>query len=188
MRTRDQDKQQRVKDAVVQLVLREGIDGASVAKIAKEAGVSPATIYVYYSNKEQMLAEVFKEYSHFSFEYLRRLIDQRMAGPELVETIVRGYFAFNVEHEEVFSFVEQCSRCPALAEHVCEQECTCDILDLIHARQACGEVRRCSDANLTALLFAPVRHLAMSRHMLGGQVDEHLAELVRLLQDLLVVA
>ena len=37
MRTRDYDKQQRIKEAMVHLILREGINGASVAKIAREA-------------------------------------------------------------------------------------------------------------------------------------------------------
>ena len=45
MRTRDYEQQQRIKEAMVRLILREGINGASVAKIAREAGVSPATIY-----------------------------------------------------------------------------------------------------------------------------------------------
>ena len=70
MRTRDFDKQQRIKEAIVTVFLREGINGASISKIAQEASVSPATIYVYYSNKEEMLAEVFKEYSHQSYYYL----------------------------------------------------------------------------------------------------------------------
>ena len=36
------------------LILREGINGASVYKIAREAGVSPATIYIYYASKEEI--------------------------------------------------------------------------------------------------------------------------------------
>lgn len=62
MRLRDEDKQRRIKEAMVNLILREGIDGTSMSKIAKEAGVSAATIYVYYESKEEMLAEVFREY------------------------------------------------------------------------------------------------------------------------------
>ena len=50
MRTRDYDKQQRIKEAMIRLILREGINGASVAKIAREAGVSPATFYIYYDS------------------------------------------------------------------------------------------------------------------------------------------
>ena len=60
MRIKDESKQQRIKEAMVRLILREGIDGTSVSKIAREAGVSPATIYVYYDSKEEMLAEVFR--------------------------------------------------------------------------------------------------------------------------------
>ena len=44
MRTRDYDKQARIKEAMIDLILKEGINGASVAKIAKKANVSPATI------------------------------------------------------------------------------------------------------------------------------------------------
>ena len=60
MRTRDYDKQQRIKEAMIRLILREGINGASVAKIAREAGVSPATIYIYYESKEDMLSAAFR--------------------------------------------------------------------------------------------------------------------------------
>ena len=61
MRNRDLEKQQRIKRATVELILREGIAGASVSKIAKRAGVSAATIYVYYNSKEAMLSEVYSE-------------------------------------------------------------------------------------------------------------------------------
>ena len=47
MRNKDFDKQNRIKEAMIQLILRDGIDGVSMSKIAKEVGVSPATIYVY---------------------------------------------------------------------------------------------------------------------------------------------
>ena len=89
MRVRDQDKQQRIKEAMVRLFLREGIDGTSISKIAKEACVSPATIYVYYDSKEEMLAEVFREYSRQPYQYLMRRVRPDMSGDELIETIVR---------------------------------------------------------------------------------------------------
>lgn len=60
MRTRDYEKQERIKEAMVRLILREGINGASVAKIAREAGVSPATIYIYYDSKEALLSAAFR--------------------------------------------------------------------------------------------------------------------------------
>ena len=118
---KDENKQQRIKEAMVRLILRDGIDGISVAKIAREAGVSPATIYVYYDSKEEMLAEVCREYSTAPYRYLMQRVSADMDGSTLIETIVRGCYSFSREHEEIFSFVEQCSRCPTLSERVSEE-------------------------------------------------------------------
>ena len=186
MRLRGEDKQRRIKEAMVNLILREGIDGASMSKIAKEAGVSAATIYVYYNSKEEMLAEVFKEYSRRPYQYMMSRISRDMNGRQLIDTLVRGCYAFSVEHEDVFSFVEQCSRCPTLCERVCEEDCSCDVLDLIHDYQESGAMKRYSDWNMGAALFAPVRFLAMNRRTLEPNSEQHLDELVQMLQDLLL--
>ena len=186
MRTRDFDKQRRIKDAMIRLILRDGINGASVAKIAQEAGVSPATIYVYYSSKEEMLSAVYQECSHQSYRFLRRRIAEDMQASELIEQIVRGYFDYTVEHEEVFSFVEQCSRCPTISEDVSEKDCCCEIFELIHACQRRGEVRPYSDSNIAAVLFPPVRFIARNRQYLDESPDKQLTELVRMLQSMLL--
>lgn len=186
MRCKDADKQQRIKNAIVSLILKEGIDGTSVSKIAREAGVSPATIYVYYNSKDDMLSEVFDECARLSYQYLSRGLNSAMSGAELIDAIVRGYYDFSTEHEEIFSFVEQCSRCPTLSEKVCEQECSCGVLDYIHQSQQRGEMKRYSDWSMGAMLFAPVRFLAQNRRSLDGKSDELLSELVGMLQSLLL--
>ena len=186
VRLRDEDKQRRIKEAMVNLILREGIEGTSVSKIAREAGVSAATIYVYYDSKEEMLAEIFREYSRQPYQYILQRVRPEMDGNELIETLVRGCYAFSTEHEEVFSFVEQCSRCPTLSERVCEEDCSCDVLDLIHRYQEMGAMRQCSDWNMGAMLFAPVRWLAMNRRTLQPDPDRYLDELVRMLQEMLL--
>ena len=185
MRTRDEEKQQRIKEAIVRLILREGINGASISKIAHEAGVSPATIYVYYSSKEDMLASVYRECSSQSYRYLGRKIAAGMDAAQLIDTIVRGFYEYTVEHEEVFSFVEQCSHCPTLSPIVSEKDCCREIFSLLHARQDSGEIRSFSDASLAAVLFSPVRYLAMNRNLLES-TEKELSELVRMMQILLI--
>ena len=186
MRARDFDKQQRIKEAMVSIILRDGINGASIAKIAKEAEVSPATIYVYYSNKEEMLSEVFKEYSSQSYTYLMNRIQPGMSGKALIESIVRGYFSYTVDHEEVFSFVEQCSRCPTLSSNVSEEECCCEIFERIHAYQLRGEMRPFSDLGLSAVLFAPIRFLALKQGACQEDTGAALSEFIAMMQHLLL--
>ena len=61
MRLRDENKKAATFNATIKLVNEIGFASASVAKIAKEANVSPATIYIYYKNKEDLLVSTFVE-------------------------------------------------------------------------------------------------------------------------------
>ena len=186
MRNKDFEKQNRIKEAMIQLILQEGIDGTSMSKIAKRAGVSPATIYVYYESKEDMLSEVFREYARKSYDYLMERIHPAMDAGELIEAIVKSCYHFSVEHEEIFSFVEQYSRRPALSGGFSEKECSSDILDLIHEYQTRGTIRSFSDLSISAVLFAPVRFLVLNRQWVEKDEDVLLDELVRMLQHMLL--
>ena len=62
MRKRDDEKEKSIKAAVVKLTLEEGFHGTSISKIAKAAGVSPATVYTYFDSKEIMLQVIYREY------------------------------------------------------------------------------------------------------------------------------
>ena len=109
-----------------------------------------------------------------------------MNAKELIEAIVKGYYSFSVEYKEIFSFVEQCSRCPTLADGFSEKECSCNILDLLHEYQMRGTIRPFSDLNISAVLFAPVRFLALNRQWLEREEDVLLDELVCMLQRMLL--
>lgn len=185
MRTRDLDKQQRIKEAMIDLILKEGINGASVAKIAKRANVSPATIYVYYENKEDMLAEVFGECAHRSYAYISENLDEKMSGRRFIESLIRAAYRFALENEEVYSFVEQCSSCPTLSEAVAHSDYSVKVFDMIHAYQKKGVIKSYSDQNVAAVLFAPVRFMTMNRSSFNDP-EKQLSELVEMMQDLLL--
>ena len=61
MRTKDDEKEAALFEATVKLVNETGFASSSVSKIAREAGVSPATIYVYHKNKEDLLVSTYIE-------------------------------------------------------------------------------------------------------------------------------
>ena len=58
---KDEDKQAALFEATVKTVNEMGLVAASVSKIAREARVSPATLYVYYDNKEDLLVSTYIE-------------------------------------------------------------------------------------------------------------------------------
>lgn len=61
MNNMKEDKKAKIKQAVYQLVAKEGLIGISMSKIAKQAGVVPSNIYVYYENKTDLLSSIYRE-------------------------------------------------------------------------------------------------------------------------------
>ncbi len=61
MRTRDESKETSIKAKAMEMIVAEGFDGLSMQKLAKAAGVSPATIYIYWKNREDLLSQLFHE-------------------------------------------------------------------------------------------------------------------------------
>ena len=183
MRCKDTNKQQRIKEAVVQLILREGLSGLSMNKIAKEAGVSPATIYIYYENKEQMLADIFRDYANRAYDYLFLQLRSDMGGAELIDTLIRGYADYIVNYPEEFGFVEQCSKCPTLAGECSEEDGVCRIFALLHRYQQEHILKPFCDMNIAAVLFYPVRFVAMDS---SSMRQERLDELIHMMQELLL--
>ena len=59
MRYKDEQKQDAIIQATIQLVNEIGFAASSVSKIAKQANVSPATLYIYYTNKEDLLVSTY---------------------------------------------------------------------------------------------------------------------------------
>lgn len=121
MRRKDDEKEQRIRKSVITLTLKEGFNGTSIAKIAKMAGVSPATVYIYYENKEDMLQDIYLRYSEEVFDYLLSGIRCDMDPAQLIETLIRRYYSYMTHHPEAFCFVEQFSACPSMAS-----KCSCE--------------------------------------------------------------
>ena len=59
MRLRDIKKYNAIVKTSIRLVNKLGFSGISIAKIAKEAEVSPATIYIYFENKEDLFTKLY---------------------------------------------------------------------------------------------------------------------------------
>lgn len=72
MRVRDDSKIQAIREKAVDMMVKEGLDGFSMQKLAKAANVSPATLYIYYKDREDLIlrlwSESFKEMAEASLK------------------------------------------------------------------------------------------------------------------------
>ncbi len=61
MRNRDDRKEKIIREKALEMIVQEGFDGFSMQKLAKAAGVSPATLYVYFKDREDLILQICAE-------------------------------------------------------------------------------------------------------------------------------
>lgn len=187
MRRKDDDKEKNIKEAVVKLILQEGFHGTSISKIAKLAGVSPATVYIYYENKEIMLHEIYKEYSEDLFDYVLEQVDEKKQSQCLIEDLIRSYYQYICDYSEIYHFVDQFSNCPSLLAGCTAFDSERQINQFLLELKQQKLIRNYSNDVLIAVMFYPVKAIAMDAYKSKQEKELLLDEFITMIQSAIVV-
>ncbi len=112
MRTKDDKKITALFEATVKLVNEIGFTSSSVSKIAKEAKVSPATIYVYYENKEELLASTYVEIKRNLSTFVMQDFDDTLPVRDILQKIWFNIFRFALKYPDYIRYTDQFSNSP----------------------------------------------------------------------------
>jgi TetR/AcrR family transcriptional repressor of multidrug resistance operon len=61
MRNRDTEKEKLVKEKAIDFLATKGFEGFTVNKLAKICGISIATLYIYYKDKDDLIVQIARE-------------------------------------------------------------------------------------------------------------------------------
>lgn len=106
MRTRNTDKEQLVKQKAMELVVKRGLDGFSMNKLAKECGISVATLYIYYKDKDDLITAIGMEEGNRMTEYTLRDFDPEAHFADGLRIQWRNRYAYMTEHPTAMLFLE----------------------------------------------------------------------------------
>lgn len=187
MRKKDDEKARCIKEAVVKLILQEGFHGASISKIAKMAGVSPATVYIYFENKENMLRDIYREYSEEIFAYLLDGVNNGMDGHQLIEFLIRGHYNYILNHKEIFNYVEQYSNCPALHGGCSGKKGFGKINNLLDEMKKNRIIKDYSNEILAAMMFSPIKAIAADTSKSASEREKQLQEMIKIIQEAVLI-
>lgn len=112
MRTKDEEKQIALFEATVKTVNEVGFAAASVSKIAAAARVSPATLYVYYENKEDLLVSTYIEVKKGFSRAILEDFDDKLPIRDILRNVWRTMSVYISNHPEYFRFAEQFNNSP----------------------------------------------------------------------------
>ncbi|SHK52691.1 transcriptional regulator, TetR family [Desulfatibacillum alkenivorans DSM 16219] len=112
MRIKDRDKQEALFLAAVKVVNEIGFASSSVSKIAKEAGVSPATLYIYHKNKDDLLISTYLNIKRKLTDAVLGDMDDSLPIRDGFRRVWLNLFRFAGDHLDYFQFAEQFSNSP----------------------------------------------------------------------------
>jgi AcrR family transcriptional regulator len=112
MRTRDDEKKEALFEATVKLVNEIGFASSSVAKIAKEANISPATLYIYHKNKEDLLVSTYIDIKIDISKAIWRDLDPSQPIRDIFRHFWFSMFEYARNNMRYFRYVEQFSNSP----------------------------------------------------------------------------
>ncbi len=88
-RKTDTSKIERIRQSAVSIISREGINGCSVAAIAKQAGVSVGYLYRHYPSKEALINSMLDQYYLSLNEQITQQIASGLGFWSIARQIVR---------------------------------------------------------------------------------------------------
>jgi AcrR family transcriptional regulator len=112
MRTKCEEKQEALFEATVKIVNEIGFAASSVAKIAREAKVSAATLYIYYKNKEDLLVSTYLAIRRHTSKAILEDFDARQPIRDILEKAWFNMFRYTMAHSHYFHFAEQFANSP----------------------------------------------------------------------------
>jgi AcrR family transcriptional regulator len=108
------DKRAALLNATLGLVNNGGIQGASMAKVAKVANVSPATIYLYFESKQDLVNQLYLDVKASFATAAFSGFEKDAAVKSSFERIWFNMSTFKREHKEEASFLSQCDNTPVI--------------------------------------------------------------------------
>jgi AcrR family transcriptional regulator len=110
------DKRTALLKATLSLVNNGGIQGASMAKVAKIANVSPATIYLFFESKQDLVNQLYLDGKVSLAQAAFKDFDSDKPVKENFEKIWFNLIEFQLAHKEEASFLSQCGNTPMIDE------------------------------------------------------------------------
>ena len=156
--------------AARRVIGESGFDEASMERIAHEAGISKGTIYLYFRNKEELLAHV-AEHGFGDLMERARLATTRArgAGPKLV-ALMRAALEHTSENREIFRVLQERTQLGLVSESLLATKLEHNREDLlrfvtgiVERGAKSGELRDCDPRRTARYLIEFMRGAVVDR-------------------------
>lgn len=114
--TKSQLKRDALVKATIHLVNNHGFHAAPMAKIAKTAGISPGTIYLYFENKQDLINQVYVQVKAAFTQFAFKDFEEQSTVEVGFKNIWKNIAKFKLHEVDEAMFLSQCDNTPMIDE------------------------------------------------------------------------
>ena len=168
------DKRNALIRATIELVNNNGFHATPMSKIAKMANVSPATIYLYFENKQDLVNKTYIEVKGKYTDYAFDDYNINMSVESGFEHIWKRIADFKLNDRENAMFLAQCDNTPIIDEPSLQAgiKHLQPLLDLWDRGKKEGIIKRMSDYLLYAYSINPLSFLMIAQKRGALKLDD----------------
>ena len=173
---RKKSNKEKIMDAAVQIFAQKGFQEATISDISKKAGVADATIYEYFSGKEDLLFTISETITQSAIDlanqilpFMRDPVDKVRAHIQIAMTIYQQ----NPQYAAVGMLELKTNRRFHLSEsYKTIQKSSRIFLETIKEGIEKGAFRKDIDPYLMrSMIFGTIEHLCIRKHLLNIPMD-----------------
>tara|TARA_R110000744_G_scaffold122186_3_gene227140 strand:+ start:227 stop:811 length:585 start_codon:yes stop_codon:yes gene_type:complete len=167
------DKRNALINATIDLVNNDGFHATPMSKIAKMACVSPATIYLYFENKQDLVNKTYIEVKSNYTAYAFATYDESMSVEKGFEVIWKRIADFKLKESAHAMFLAQCDNTPMIDEESRQEgiKHLQPLLDLWARGKKEGIIKPLSDYMLYAYSINPLSFLMITQNRGSVKLD-----------------
>lgn len=165
MRIKDITKQKALFNATITVVNQIGFASSSISKIAKQAGISPATIYIYNKNKEDLLVSTYLQIKKDIAFAIHQDFDNTRPVRDIFMQVWFNLFNYIRQHPAHFQYTEQFANSP-FQDLVDKEQIEQYFVPIMDVMRGGIEQKIIKDVHfdiLKAFIFIPVLSLANTK-------------------------
>lgn len=174
--TRPGDKRVRILDAAIRVFAERGFHSATVAEIAKAAGVADGTIYLYFKGKDDLLLRLFDEKMTELLAEARAALAVEPDAPSRLRRFIQLHLSVVERHPDLASVLIVELRQSAQFLKAADRNKLAAYIDLIaevvRAGQEIGELSAAiSPATVKRAIFGALDELALGWLLSGRRTS-----------------
>jgi hypothetical protein len=166
MRLRDEQKVELIRQKAMEMIVKQGFDGLSMQKLARAASVSPATIYIYFEDREDLIRQIsVKEVENMvSTTFIG--FDPEMSFAEGLKVQWQNRARYWMENPLQAKFIEQMRHSPIGVEIflTVKKEFSSRMSRFVHGAIEKGELLNLPLEVYWSIAFAPLYQLIKYHH------------------------